>query len=146
MFTNFAAMLTPGNIFKLNFLIFKTSPRDRSLRLSDVLSGKKNENVAASLPYYNVIFPFCAPFRARRTTVCHTCWFWLRARAPGKRNLITTAAAAASSASSSCFTPTRLQSRTKRVGRWWCVCVSRAIAAARSIYAVVGGRVGGSRR
>jgi len=48
--------------------------------------------------------------------------------------------------------PPRQQSRPKRVGRRWCVCVSSAIAAAaRSIYAVVVvgwrvGRAGGSSR
>jgi len=125
MFTNFGARLTSGNIFRLNFLILETSPCDLPLRPSDVLSGRKNKNVAARRPYNNVIFPFPAPVRARRTTVCHTCWFWLRAREPGKRNLIT----AASSASFSCFAPTRQQSRPKRVGGW-CVCVSCAIAAA----------------
>jgi len=140
MFTNSAARLTPGNIFRLNFLILETSPRDRPLRPSDVLSPERKIRMPPPAgPYNNVIFPFRAPFRARRTTVCHTCWFWLRARAPGMRNLIT----AASSSSSSCSAPTRQQSRPKGVGRRRCVCVSRAIAAADRFMPSAGGRVGG---
>lgn len=76
---------------------------------------------------------------------CHTCWFWLRARAPRKRNLITLAprrlfrVLRVNSLSHSLSLLRRAATRASKEGcslrrRRWCVCVSRVIAARSILY------------